>query len=54
MLAENDVVDYLAAGRLVRVLDDWCPPIFGYFLYHRGHQLPSASLTALIGALRVE
>lgn len=54
MLAEDDVVDDLAAGRLLRVLDDWCPPIYAFFLYHPSHKLPSASLAALIDALRVE
>ncbi len=54
MLAENDVADDIAAGRLVRVLEDWCPPMFGFFLYHASHRLPSASLAAVIGALRME
>jgi DNA-binding transcriptional LysR family regulator len=53
MLAEGDVADDIRAGRLVRVLQDWCPPIFGFFLYHPSHRLPSASLTALIETLRV-
>jgi DNA-binding transcriptional LysR family regulator len=54
MLAEDDVTDDIAAGRLVRVLHEWCPPIFGFFLYHPSHRLPSASLAAVIEALRIE
>ena len=54
MLAEDDVADDIAAGHLVRVLHDWCPPIFGFFLYHPSHRLPSASLTAVIETLRVK
>jgi DNA-binding transcriptional LysR family regulator len=54
MLAEDEVADDISAGRLVRVLQDWCPPIYGFFLYHPSHRLPSASLTALIQTLRVE
>jgi len=54
MLAEDDVADDIAAGRLVRVVEDWCPPMFGFFLYHPSHRLPSASLAAVIGALRME
>ena len=51
-LFEEHVADYLARGELVRVLDDWCPPFDGYFLYYpsRRHQPPA--LHALVGALR--
>jgi DNA-binding transcriptional LysR family regulator len=50
---EEDVVDYLVRGDLVRVLEDWCPPFEGYFLYYpsRRHQPPA--LQALVDALRV-
>ena len=53
MLAEDDVADDIAAGRLQRVLADWCPPMFGFFLYHASQRRPSASLQALIETLRV-
>lgn len=53
MMAEEDVADDIAAGRLQRVLEDWCPPIFGFFLYHASQRLASASLRALIETLRV-
>ncbi len=52
MLAEDDVADDVAAGHLQRVLEDWCPPIFGFFLYHASQRAPSASLRALIETLR--
>jgi len=47
------VADHLARGELVRVLEDWCPPFDGYYLYYpsRRHQPPA--LQALIEALRV-
>jgi len=50
---EEHVADYLARGGLVRVLEDWCPPFEGYFLYYpsRRHQPPA--LQALVEALRV-
>lgn len=36
--------DLLAAGRLVAVLEDWCPPFSGLMLYYPGHRhVPSAS-----------
>ena len=50
---EEDAADHLARGALVRVLEDWCPPFEGYFLYYasRRHQAPA--LQALVDALRV-
>jgi DNA-binding transcriptional LysR family regulator len=49
---EEDVAGHLARGELVRVLEDWCPPFEGYFLYYpsRRHQPPA--LQALVEALR--
>ena len=53
MLAEPEVADDIAAGRLMRVLQEWCPPIYEFFLYHPSRRLPSASLCALIETFRV-
>ncbi len=33
-LPEDQVQAYLADGRLIRVLADWCPPFSGYHLYY--------------------
>jgi len=30
---EEHVAPHLASGALVRVLEDWCPPFAGFFLY---------------------
>src|SRR5215831_18515181 len=32
-MLEEQAAPYLASGALVRVLEDWCPPFAGYFLY---------------------
>ena len=50
---EDYVAEHVARGELVRVLEDWCPPFDGYFLYYpsRRHQPPA--LQALVEALRV-
>ena len=53
MLAEPEVADDIAAGRLVRVLREWCPLMYEFFLYHPSRRLPSASLGALIETFRV-
>jgi DNA-binding transcriptional LysR family regulator len=47
------VAPQLASGALVRVLEDWCPPFPGFFLYYPiQRQLPPA-LSALIETLRL-
>jgi len=52
MLEESTVASDIAAGRLQPVLDDWCPPIPGFFLYHPVVVEAPASLQALIDTLR--
>ena len=49
---EEHVAPQLESGALVRVLEDWCPPFAGYFLYHPGRRQLPAALAALIETLR--
>lgn len=51
--ADRYAAPYLADGRLLRVLDDWCPPFPGFYLYYPGRRQISAALRALIDALKV-
>ena len=49
---QDQAAPYIADGRLVRVLDDWCPPFPGYHLYYPDRrQLPPA-FALLVAALR--
>jgi DNA-binding transcriptional LysR family regulator len=43
---EDRVRDDLEAGRLTRVLADWCPPFSGFHLYYpsRRHQTPAFAI----------
>jgi DNA-binding transcriptional LysR family regulator len=50
---EDHVARHLESGALVRVLEDWCPPFAGYFLYYPGRRQQPAALTALINTLRL-
>jgi DNA-binding transcriptional LysR family regulator len=52
-LLQDYVAQHIARGELVRVLEDWCPPFDGYFLYYpsRRHQPPA--LRALVETLRI-
>ena len=43
---------HVAAGRLVRVLEDWCPIWQGYHLYYPSRRQSSRALTLLIDTLR--
>jgi DNA-binding transcriptional LysR family regulator len=49
---EDTVRPYLADGRLIRVLADWCPPYSGYHLYYPSRRQPTSAFTLLIDALR--
>ena len=40
------------AGRLVRVLTDWCPPFPGYHLYYPSRRQPKPAFALLVEALR--
>jgi DNA-binding transcriptional LysR family regulator len=51
-LPEDQVQPYLAEGRLVRVLADWCPPYPGYHLYYPSRRQPTPAFALLVGALR--
>ncbi|WP_263376020.1 LysR family transcriptional regulator [Granulicella aggregans] len=52
-VAETEVSDYLAKGTLLRVLQDWCQPYPGFFLYYPSRRQQPASLTFLISVLRL-
>lgn len=53
-LFEDQVRDEIETGKLVRVLDDWCPYYPGFFLYYPSRrQLPTA-LRAFIDFVKAE
>lgn len=51
-MSDEQAAPHLASGALVRVLEDWCPPFPGFFLYYPSRKQPPAALTALIDTLR--
>lgn len=49
---EDRVAPYIADGRLVRMLEDWCPPFPGYHLYYPSRRQQSLAFALLVEALR--
>jgi DNA-binding transcriptional LysR family regulator len=52
-VAEDRIAQHLATGDLVRVLEDWCPPFPGFFLYYPSRKQQPAALAAVIDAFRL-
>lgn len=52
-VSDERVSAQLASGELIRVLEDWCQPFPGFFLYYPSRRQQPPALSALIGALRL-
>ena len=51
-MPEDLAMPYIADGRLVRVLEDWCAPFPGYHLYYPSRHHSSQAFALLVDALR--
>jgi DNA-binding transcriptional LysR family regulator len=51
-LPEDIVLEHIQAGRLVQVLDDWCPSFPGYHIYYPSRRQSSPAFKLLVDALR--
>ncbi|HEX8239697.1 MAG TPA: LysR family transcriptional regulator [Allosphingosinicella sp.] len=51
-LIEDRVGPLVEEGKLVRVLEDWCDPFDGYYLYYPSRRQPSPAFSLLLEALR--
>lgn len=51
-LVEDRIMPLIADGSLVRVLDDWCDPFDGYYLYYPSRRQSSPAFTLLLDTLR--
>jgi DNA-binding transcriptional LysR family regulator len=51
-LPEDQVGEALASGRLIRVLEDWCPPFSGYHLYYPSRRQMTPAFAVLVETLR--
>jgi DNA-binding transcriptional LysR family regulator len=51
-LPEEEFAPHMEKGRLVRVLEDWCAPFEGYYLYDPSRRQPSPAFSLVLDALR--
>jgi DNA-binding transcriptional LysR family regulator len=54
MVSEQKVLAQIANGTLKRVMNDWCQPFQGFFLYYPSRRQQPAALVALIDTLRLD
>ena len=54
LLPEDEVSSHIDEGRLVRVLEEWCPPFAGYHLYYPSRRQPSPGFSLVLQALRFD
>ena len=52
-VSDERVMPQLESGELIRVLEDWCQPFPGFFLYYPSRRQQPAALSALINTLRL-
>ena len=52
-LPEEEFASHIEEGRLVRVLQDWCPPFAGYHLYYPSRRQHSPAFSLVVDALRM-
>jgi len=51
-MSEQHAAPHLSDGALIRVLEDWCQPFPGFFIYYPSRRQQPAALSALIDTLR--
>lgn len=51
-LMEDQVADDIEAGRLVPVLEEWCPSFPGYYLYYPDRRQASTAFRVIVDALK--
>ncbi|NII55644.1 LysR family transcriptional regulator [Luteibacter sp. SG786] len=54
LVLDDQVTELVAEGRLVKVLEDWCPPYPGFMLYYPRQRRITSALRAFIEFVREE
>ena len=50
---EDHVAAAIADGRLIRVMEDWCPPFDGFYLYYPSRRQMRPALRAFVDFFKV-
>ncbi|MFN4162198.1 MAG: LysR family transcriptional regulator, partial [Stenotrophomonas sp.] len=53
-LPEDMVLEHVHAGRLLRVMEDWCDVFDGYYAYYPSRRQSSSAMRVVIDALRAD
>ncbi|UBX49284.1 LysR family transcriptional regulator [Providencia alcalifaciens] len=51
-LPEEEFGTHMQEGKLIRVLEEWCLPFPGYYLYYPSRKQPSPAFSLVVDALR--
>lgn len=51
-LLEDDLLPHIESSKLIRILEDWCPPFPGYHLYYPSRRQPTPAFTLVLDALK--
>ena len=51
-LPEEEFAPHIEEGRLIRVLEDWCPSFSGYHLYYPSRRLQTPAFSLVLNTLR--
>jgi DNA-binding transcriptional LysR family regulator len=51
-IPEDQAIPHITAGRLIRVMEDWCPYFPGYHLYYPSRRHSSLAFSLLVDILR--
>lgn len=52
-LPEQEFGSHIEQGRLIRILEPWCQPFPGYYLYYPSRKQPSPAFSLVLDTLRV-
>ena len=53
LLPEDELMPHIDSGKLLRVLEDWCPTFAGYHLYYPSRRQASPAFSLVLQALRI-
>jgi DNA-binding transcriptional LysR family regulator len=53
LLPEDELMPHIESGKLLRVLEDWCPTFAGYHLYYPSRRQASPAFSLVLQALRI-